>query len=291
MKDPELRSVSVAARGLWIDMLCLMFESDRRGYLQLKNGQPVSASQLARMTGCAEDLVESLLTELETAGVFSRTRDGMIYSRRLERDERHRQKMSENGKKGGNPALLKPGVNQGLKLGVNQDVNLNGGSSSSSSSSNLFISLTWDTTGCNDAVVEILDDEFKRVLRYDADPMRWHWLFIRRWNKLPGVVQHSKSDLSQVELRHLHERLRESDWLWKDAFMAFPINFPQLTLVRFLKSDMVQLINAGDYKIPSFARDSHVNSTGKGNRGGAPKNGPGQEYDAAIAATRGVDDF
>jgi hypothetical protein len=32
MKDPALRSVSLEARGLWIDMLCLLFESGRRGY-------------------------------------------------------------------------------------------------------------------------------------------------------------------------------------------------------------------------------------------------------------------
>jgi hypothetical protein len=52
MKDPALRSVSIAARGLWIDMLCLMHESDRRGYLQHATGKPVTAEQLARMTGC-----------------------------------------------------------------------------------------------------------------------------------------------------------------------------------------------------------------------------------------------
>ncbi len=31
MKDPALRSVSLEARGLWMDMLCLLFESVRRG--------------------------------------------------------------------------------------------------------------------------------------------------------------------------------------------------------------------------------------------------------------------
>ncbi len=31
MKDPSLRSVSLEARGLWMDMLCLLFESVRRG--------------------------------------------------------------------------------------------------------------------------------------------------------------------------------------------------------------------------------------------------------------------
>ncbi len=105
MKDPGLRSVSLEARGLWIDMLCLLFESGRRGYLQHRTGKPVTEEQLARMTGCSSGQVSRLLRELEDSGVFSRTEHGMIYSRRMIRDERKRAECSEAGKKGGgNPA-------------------------------------------------------------------------------------------------------------------------------------------------------------------------------------------
>lgn len=89
MKDPSVRSVSLAARGLWLDMLCLMFESDRRGYLQLA-GQPISAEQLARMVGEAPETIRPLLQELKTSGVFSSTEHGVIYSRRLVREEQER---------------------------------------------------------------------------------------------------------------------------------------------------------------------------------------------------------
>ena len=81
MKDPGLRSVSLEARGLWIDMLCLLFESGRRGYLQHSTGKPVSDEQLARMTGSSSELVSRLLQELEDSGVFSRTEHGTIYSK------------------------------------------------------------------------------------------------------------------------------------------------------------------------------------------------------------------
>lgn len=91
MKDPALRSVSIASRGLWIDMLCLMFESSRRGYLQQVNGQPLSLAQLARMTGCSTDEVAHLVRELEDAGVCSRTEHGILYSRRLVREETKRE--------------------------------------------------------------------------------------------------------------------------------------------------------------------------------------------------------
>jgi hypothetical protein len=106
MKDPALRACTVAARGLWMDMLCLMFESSRRGYLQHSTGKPVTAEQLARMTGCPADEIEQLLQELEDAGVFSRSEEGTIYSRRMERDEHRRNLCGEAGKRGGgNPNL------------------------------------------------------------------------------------------------------------------------------------------------------------------------------------------
>lgn len=114
MKDPALRPCSIAARGLWIDMLSLMFESPRRGYLQHATGKPVTAEQIARMTGCSTDEVSRLLQELDDAGVFSRTDSGVILSRRLVRDERKRELCRKAGLKGGNPTL-KGGVKGGVK--------------------------------------------------------------------------------------------------------------------------------------------------------------------------------
>lgn len=105
MKDPAVRAVSLAARGLWIDMLCLMHESSRRGYLQHESGGPVIAEQLARMTGCSPEQVEVLLSELESVGVFSRAERSVIYCRRMVRDERKRELCAEAGKRGGNPTL------------------------------------------------------------------------------------------------------------------------------------------------------------------------------------------
>jgi uncharacterized phage protein (TIGR02220 family) len=101
LSDSGVRSVSYAARGLWMDMLCLMSENDPRGFLKL-NGKPVSADQLARMTGGQPDEVSRLLTELETAGVFSTDR-GIIYSRRIVRDEEIRTARSHCGAMGGRP--------------------------------------------------------------------------------------------------------------------------------------------------------------------------------------------
>jgi len=108
LKDPAVRSVSFEARGLWIDMLCLMHESDRRGFLQHATGKPVTAEQLARMTGCSTDDVSRLLQELYNSGVYSCTDHGVIFNRRMAKDERFRVSRVENGKKGGRPKITYP---------------------------------------------------------------------------------------------------------------------------------------------------------------------------------------
>lgn len=104
-KDPGVRALSLEAKGLLIDMLCLMHESDRRGYLQL-GGKAITQDQLARMTGCSSDRIPVLVQELKTSGVCSCTDDGVIYSRRMVADDAKTRACSDAGRKGGgNPHL------------------------------------------------------------------------------------------------------------------------------------------------------------------------------------------
>ncbi|KIO75259.1 hypothetical protein TH53_21855, partial [Pedobacter lusitanus] len=105
MKDPELRSVSIAARGLWMDMLCLMFESRERGFL-LINGKAPSEVQLARMVGCTGEDLNHCLDELKDAGVLSHNGTNVLFSRRMVRDAEISNKRAKCGKMGGNPNLL-----------------------------------------------------------------------------------------------------------------------------------------------------------------------------------------
>lgn len=104
--DPGLRASSLSARGLWIEMLCIAAEADPTGYV-LVNGRTPSTTDLARMTGEPEAVIQSALEELDRNGVFSRDRKGRIYSRRLVRDEKSFQINHKNGKMGGNPSLSK----------------------------------------------------------------------------------------------------------------------------------------------------------------------------------------
>lgn len=105
LRDTALRSCSIEARGLWIDMLCFMHEGTPYGHLKV-NSKVIDKCHLARMVGGDTDRVTFLLSELEAAGVFSRNEDGSIFSRRMLKDESIRNTCAAGGKLGGNPRLI-----------------------------------------------------------------------------------------------------------------------------------------------------------------------------------------
>jgi len=102
--DAKLRMCGLAARGLWMEMLALMREASPSGHL-IVNGKSPTNTQLAVLAGAPPELVPSLVAELESAGVFSRTRSGVIFSRRMIRDEKRAISSRINGRLGGNPSL------------------------------------------------------------------------------------------------------------------------------------------------------------------------------------------
>ena len=80
--DANLRLCSLAARGLWIEMCGIMHESDPRGYL-MNGGRKMGVEDLASIAGRPLEEVAGALSELESRSVFSRTKTGVIYSRRI----------------------------------------------------------------------------------------------------------------------------------------------------------------------------------------------------------------
>jgi hypothetical protein len=68
-------------------------------------GQRVSDAEVASLVGATSATVKRHLLELETRRVFSRTDTGVIYSRRMVRDEHIRKIRAAAGKNGGNPNL------------------------------------------------------------------------------------------------------------------------------------------------------------------------------------------
>lgn len=106
--DPKLRMCSLAARGLWMEMLCVMHEAEPYGHLTI-NRKPLNDTQISALTGTDPSTVRTLISELEEAGVFSRARTGVIYSRRMVADAKKAETARINGKRGGNPTLCNDG--------------------------------------------------------------------------------------------------------------------------------------------------------------------------------------
>lgn len=130
-KDPNVQALGYFERGVWFEILCLMFESEQRGKLIL-NGRPMPDEALARLLGLDKQRMASTLTVFLEYGVASRDENGALMNRRMVRDEEVRQVRAECGKMGGNPALLNQNATKPEKE-VNQISTPSSSSSSSSS--------------------------------------------------------------------------------------------------------------------------------------------------------------
>jgi hypothetical protein len=87
-----------------MDMLCIAALHDPPGFIAI-NGNGIDVGTLARMVGASAQTVEPLIAELEGNGVFSRDRNGVIYSRRMVRDVKRLKTAQKHGRLGGNPTL------------------------------------------------------------------------------------------------------------------------------------------------------------------------------------------
>jgi len=98
-KDAALQSCSLEARGLWIECMCIAHECEPYGHLVI-NGRPMTAPQIARLVGVSAKECDALLIELVAAGVAEMA-DGVLFSRRMVRDEALRNRRAEGGKEHG----------------------------------------------------------------------------------------------------------------------------------------------------------------------------------------------
>ena len=98
--DPNLRACSLAARGLWMEMLCIMARAMPYGELRMER-KPLSNDELARMVGATPRAVEILLQELSEKSVYSLTRKQVIFNRRMKRSRNLSESRANAGRKGG----------------------------------------------------------------------------------------------------------------------------------------------------------------------------------------------
>lgn len=121
-KDLGVKALNLELRGLWLEMLFDMWESEQRGKL-LINGKNPSDEILAEFYGISLKKFKKMKEKLLFLGVASTDENlKCIYSRRMVRDEKIRVIRSEAGKKGGESTARK---NDLLDVLLKQNVNQN----------------------------------------------------------------------------------------------------------------------------------------------------------------------
>lgn len=100
LQDTSVRACSLEARGLWIEMLCLMHQGEPYGHLTI-GGHAMDLRTLSRLVGADFKRTSRCITELSNNGVFSQTKDGIIYSRRMVKDAYLRAIRAKAGSLGG----------------------------------------------------------------------------------------------------------------------------------------------------------------------------------------------
>lgn len=102
----DVRQCSLAARGLWIDMLGIMWKASPRGALII-NGKAADSKMLSRVVNATKAEVEKLLRELELNNVFSRLEDRTIICRRMFYAECGKKSLSETRAEAGRKGMEK----------------------------------------------------------------------------------------------------------------------------------------------------------------------------------------
>lgn len=117
-RDTALQTCPLEARGLWWELCCVMHDGDPYGHLAIR-GRPITDDRAAAMIGIPVAQYRRLLVELEEAGVPSRTEDGVLYSRRMVRDEHIRTVRAAAGSKGGSTRVNNERYKSSSKTGSN----------------------------------------------------------------------------------------------------------------------------------------------------------------------------
>jgi len=100
LADKNLRRCGAVARGCWIDLLCIMHQTEERGVL-IENGVPWTREEAVESIGGGD--AKFGFDILTKKGVLKQRDDGAYYSSRMVRDEEIRQNHAKAGKNGGRP--------------------------------------------------------------------------------------------------------------------------------------------------------------------------------------------
>lgn len=97
LNDPRINNLSYDVRGVWITMLCLMWDSPTRGIMANANGIPYQKNQIIRLLG----IDPATLDILVESGLLACRADGVFFSHEMVKREQISNARRNAGKKGG----------------------------------------------------------------------------------------------------------------------------------------------------------------------------------------------
>ena len=105
--DQEVRRLTMAERGMWIDLLCLAAVGTPKGYVTDRKGRPLPVDAIAEFARCSSAEASELIRGVVEKGAASRDRAGRIFNRRTVRDEERSAKKRRAGILGGQANALR----------------------------------------------------------------------------------------------------------------------------------------------------------------------------------------
>lgn len=119
--DQAVRRLTLAERGLWIDLLALAAGAAPTGYICDDRGRPLTLEEIARVSNAGSpDEVAKLIAGILEKGVASRDRTGRLFNRRMVRDAALSAKRARAGRDGAAHTNLINKTNRDLAQQVSQ---------------------------------------------------------------------------------------------------------------------------------------------------------------------------
>lgn len=105
--DQAVRRLTVAERGLWIDLLALAAVGTPTGYVCDVKGKALSYEEIARFANCSPTEAETLIACILEKGAASRDRTGRLFNRRTVRKIALSEERRKSGARGAEATKLK----------------------------------------------------------------------------------------------------------------------------------------------------------------------------------------
>jgi hypothetical protein len=121
--DQAVRRLTLAERGLWIDLLALAADGVPTGYVTDSKGRPLTHEEIARICNAGSPVeVAELIGSIVEKGAGSRDRTGRLFNRRMVRDAERSVVKRRAGHLGGVHTALVNKSNQALVQQMAQQV-------------------------------------------------------------------------------------------------------------------------------------------------------------------------